>query len=456
MKKIAVIGQGYVGLPLAIELAHHFPVVGFDIDEERIIELQQGVDRTHEADLERLHAVSWHTKVVAVHDNEVWTAEQMVKSQLASVASEISGLLFSSKEADIVDAKIYIVTVPTPIDRRNAPDLSPLKGASEMLGRVLKAGDIVIYESTVYPGCTEEECIPILEKVSGLRFNRDFFVGYSPERINPGDKINTLTTIKKITSGSTPDTAEEVDQLYRTIIKAGTYKATNIKVAEAAKAIENAQRDVNISFVNELALIFDRMGIDTNDVLDAAGTKFNFLKYKPGLVGGHCISVDPYYLTHKATQLGYQPDVILSGRRVNNSIPTFIASKVVKLMVAKDIIIKGARALILGVTFKENCPDIRNTRVVEIYRELKEYGLDVEIYDPWANPEEVYAQYGILLKEKLGSSEGGEIDEPYDTIILATAHQEFLTIDINKLKKERSVVFDTKGILPREMVDARL
>src|SRR5690606_36796711 len=456
MKKIAVIGQGYVGLPLAIELAHHFPVVGFDIDEERIIELQQGVDRTHEADLERLHAVSWHAKVLAVRDNAVSTAEQMVKSQLASVASEISGLSFSSKEADIADAKIYIVTVPTPIDRRNAIEQIPLKGALEMLGSVLKAGDIVIYESTVYPGCTEEECIPILEKVSKLRFNRDFFVGYSPERINPGDKINTLTTIKKITSGSTPDTAEEVDQLYRTIIKAGTYKATNIKVAEAAKAIENAQRDVNISFVNELALIFDRMGIDTNDVLEAAGTKFNFLKYKPGLVGGHCISVDPYYLTHKATQLGYQPDVILSGRRVNNSIPTFIASKVVKLMVAKDIVIKGARALILGVTFKENCPDIRNTRVVEIYRELKEYGLDVEIYDPWASAEEVYSQYGILLKEKLGSSDNGEKDEPYDTIIIATAHQEFVTIDINKIKKERSVVFDTKSILPREWVDARL
>ena len=456
MKKIAVIGQGYVGLPLAIELAHHFPVVGFDIDEERIIELKQGVDRTHEADLERLHAVSWHAKVLAVRDNAVSTAEQVIKSQLAPVGSEKSGLSFSSKEADIADAKIYIVTVPTPIDRRNAPDLSPLKGASEMLGSVLKAGDIVIYESTVYPGCTEEECIPILEKVSRLRFNRDFFVGYSPERINPGDKINTLTTIKKITSGSTPDTAEEVDQLYRTIIKAGTYKATNIKVAEAAKAIENAQRDVNISFVNELALIFDRMGIDTNDVLEAAGTKFNFLKYKPGLVGGHCISVDPYYLTHKATQLGYQPDVILSGRRVNNSIPTFIASKVVKLMVAKDIVIKGARVLILGITFKENCPDIRNTKVVEIYRELKEYGLDVEIYDPWASPEEVYVQYGILLKEKFGSNDEDEISESYDTIILATAHQEFLTIDINKIKKERSVVFDTKSILPREWVDARL
>src|SRR5690606_17213684 len=345
MKKIAVIGQGYVGLPLAIEFAHHFPVVGFDINKERISELANGVDRTHEADIEKLNTVLKETG-----------------------AQNSRGLCFSSEVSDIQDAQIFIVTVPTPIDRLNAPDLSPLKSASEMLGRVIKPGDIVIYESTVYPGCTEEECVPVLEETSGLVFNQDFFVGYSPERINPGDKINTLTTITKVTSGSTPETAEEIDQLYKTIITAGTHKATSIKVAEASKAIENAQRDVNISFVNELALIFDRMGIDTHEVLEAAGTKFNFLKYKPGLVGGHCISVDPYYLTHKATQLGYHPEVILSGRRVNNSIPAFIASKVVKLMVGKDISIRGARALILGITFKENCPDIRNTKIVEIYQ----------------------------------------------------------------------------------------
>ena len=432
MKKVAVVGQGYVGLPLAIELALHFPVVGFDIDEERVAELAQGIDHTQEADLEKLNK----------------------GIQLAKETKFEKGYKASCSLDDLNTAQIYIVTVPTPIDRYNAPNLSPLRMASEMLGRVIKKGDIVIYESTVYPGCTEEECVPILERISGLCFNRDFFVGYSPERINPGDKVNTLTTITKVTSGSTPEIAEEVDQLYKTIVTAGTHKAPSIKVAEASKAIENAQRDVNISFVNELALIFDRIGIDTNDVLEAAGTKFNFLKYKPGLVGGHCISVDPYYLTHKATQLGYHPDVILSGRRVNNSIPAFIASKVIKLMVAKDVVVRGAKALILGVTFKENCPDVRNTKVVDIYRELKEYGVEVNIYDPWANPEEVYKEYGIVLST--GAISRDCDDEKYDAIILATAHNEFLTIDINQIKKERSVVFDTKGVLPRTWVDARL
>src|SRR5690606_27147298 len=422
MKKIAVIGQGYVGLPLAIELAHHFTVVGFDIDAQRIAQLAQGSDYTYEAEAEKLKAVLSSGK-----------------------------LSFSDDIVDIQDAQIYIVTVPTPINRYNAPDLRSLRYASAMLGKIIKKGDIVIYESTVYPGCTEEECVPVLEKNSGLLFNQDFFIGYSPERINPGDKVNTLTTIKKVTSGSTPEIAEEVDQLYRTIVKAGTHKAPSIKVAEASKAIENAQRDVNISFVNELALIFDRIGIDTHDVLEAAGTKFNFLKYKPGLVGGHCISVDPYYLTHKAIQLGYHPDVILSGRRVNNSIPVFIASKVVKLMIKKDIPVHGAKALILGVTFKENCPDIRNTKAVDIYNELQEFGVDVEVYDPWASPDEVDAEYGIQLKRTLENQE-----TKYDAIILATAHHEFLAININEIKKEQAVVFDAKGILPREWVDARL
>lgn len=440
VKKIAIIGQGYVGLPLAIELASHFPVVGFDINERRIKELRAGHDYTLEANLEKLQAV--------LNGN----------SKLQEPSTKVEGLSFSSDISDIEDAQIFIVTVPTPIDRHNSPDLSPLKNASEMLGAVIKQGDIVIYESTVYPGCTEEECVPVLEKFSGMVFNRDFFVGYSPERVNPGDKVNTLTTIKKVTSGSTPEIAEEVDQLYRTIVKAGTHKATSIKVAEASKAIENAQRDVNISFMNELALIFDRMGIDTNDVLEAASTKFNFLTYKPGLVGGHCISVDPYYLTHKATQLGYHPDVILSGRRVNNSIPSFIASKVVKLMTAKDIAVRGAQALIFGITFKENCPDIRNTKVVDIYNELREYGVEVSIYDPWANVDQVYKEYGIrlLATQDTDFTFAESPTTRYDAIILAIAHDEFLTIDFNQIRKEQSVVFDTKGVLPRAWVDARL
>lgn len=428
MKKIAVIGQGYVGLPLAIEFSQHFPVLGFDINEERVLELNSGKDRTLEADLDKLNS----------------------GIQLANESKFERGYKASCSLDELKTAQIYIVTVPTPIDRYNAPDLTPLLKASEMLGKVIKKGDIVIYESTVYPGCTEEDCVPILEKFSGLKFNVDFFVGYSPERIVPGDKVNTLTTIKKVTSGSTPDSAEEIDQLYKTIITAGTHKAPNIKVAEASKAIENAQRDVNISFVNELALIFDRVGIDTNDVLEAAGTKFNFLKYRPGLVGGHCISVDPYYLAHKAVQLGYHPNVILSGRRVNDSVAEFIASKVVKLMIKKEISVSGSRALILGVTFKENCPDVRNTKVVEVYRALKEYGVDVDLYDPWADAEEVKHEYGVDILSTLG------VAKKYDAVILAVSHDEFLAMDFASIKNEKSVVFDIKACLDRDLVDARL
>lgn len=331
--KIAVIGQGYVGLPLSLEFANHYPVLGFDINKQRVEQLNEGQDITLEAEIEKLN--------------------DGLKKYKASNGE--AGYTATSQLSDIASANIFIVTVPTPIDKYNAPDLNPLMSASKMLGEIIKKGDIVIYESTVFPGCTEEECVPVLEKYSGLRFNEDFYVGYSPERINPGDKVNTLTSVKKVTSGSTEEIAEEVDQLYKKIITAGTHKASSIKVAEASKAIENAQRDVNISFVNELALIFDRIGIDTHDVLEAAGTKYNFLKYKPGLVGGHCISVDPYYLAHKAEQLGYHPDVILSGRRVNDSIAKFVASKVVKLLIAKGEVIKNSQALILGVTFKEKC-----------------------------------------------------------------------------------------------------
>ena len=405
MYKIAIIGQGYVGLPLALEFSKHFPVYGFDINANRVNELNEGEDHTLEADLDLLEEVL----------------------DAARTTDFSRGYKATASLEDIKEANVFIVTVPTPIDRFNSPDLRPLISASEMLGKVLKKGDTVIYESTVYPGCTEEECIPVLEKNSGLQFNKDFFAGYSPERIVPGDKVNTLTTIVKVTSGSTPEIAEMVDQLYKKIVTAGTHKAPSIKVAEASKAIENAQRDVNISFVNELALIFDRVGIDTNDVLEAAGTKFNFLKYKPGLVGGHCISVDPYYLAHKATQLGYHPQVILSGRRVNDMMAQFIAGKVVKLMIHKGQSIKGAKALILGVTFKENCPDVRNTKVVEIYAELKQFGLEVDLWDPWASQAEVKHEYGIDIISNIPE------DKTYDVILLAVAHNEFLSLDFNKI-----------------------
>jgi UDP-N-acetyl-D-galactosamine dehydrogenase len=424
--KIAVIGLGYVGLPLAVEFAKKYDVIGFDIDINRIKELKQGKDVTREVHMPDLQTV------IGLYENKK------------------VGLHFSADQNNLKDYHIFIVTVPTPINQFKAPNLTPLIKASVMIGEVIKVNDIVIYESTVYPGCTEEECVPVLESTSGLKFNEDFFVGYSPERINPGDKINTLTTIKKVTSGSNQVVANLVDHLYNSIITAGTHKAPSIKVAEASKAIENAQRDVNISFINELALIFDRIGIDTNDVLDAAGTKWNFLKYKPGLVGGHCIGVDPYYLAHKAESLGYHPEVILSGRRVNDNMGMFVANKVVKLLIKKGHKIAGARALILGITFKENCPDIRNTKAVDIFHELKQFEMEVDIYDPWANAEEVKNEYNLEMLRTLNAK------DIYEAIIIAVAHNEFLNFDYAKLKLFNGVIFDTKACLSREIVDARL
>lgn len=424
--KIATIGLGYVGLPLAIEFAKKYKVLGFDINKQRVAELSEGNDRTLEANIADLKAV------------------------IISNGKSNKGLQFSSDTEDLRNFNVFIVTVPTPIDQFKSPDLSPLLKASEMLGKILKTGDIVIYESTVYPGCTEEDCVPVLENSSGLKFNTDFFVGYSPERINPGDKVNTLTKIKKVTSGSTPEIAKKIDDLYKSIITAGTHLAPSIKVAEASKAIENAQRDVNISFVNELSLIFDKIGIDTNDVLEAAGTKWNFLKYKPGLVGGHCIGVDPYYLAHKAQAVGYHPQVILSGRRVNDNMGPFIADKVVKLMIQKDHKIKGSKALIMGFTFKENCPDVRNTRVIDIHSELIKFGLQVDIYDPWADIEEVKNEYGVKISNKLKDM------DVYDAVIVAVSHDEFIDFDYNKIKRNNSVIFDAKGSLNRDLVDARL
>ena len=415
--KIAVIGQGYVGLPLAIEFGKNHQTVGFDINMDRIEDLKKGIDHTNEA-----------------------TPEQLRSAQ---------ELTFSSDKNDIKASTIYIVTVPTPIDEFKTPDLNPLRAASQMLGEILKKGDLVIYESTVYPGCTEEVCVPLLEKASNLLFNTDFYCGYSPERIVPGDKINTLTTIKKVTSGSTPEVATFVDDLYSSIITAGTFKAASIKVAEASKAIENAQRDVNISFVNELALIFDRVGIDTQDVLDAAGTKWNFLKYKPGLVGGHCISVDPYYLAYKAENLGYHPEVILSGRRVNDNMSSFVTNKMIKMLIKAGKQIMGSKILILGVTFKENCPDIRNSKVADVYHELKEFGLEVDAYDYQADSKEVKQEYGIALLD--------EIKDKYDGILLAVSHKKFSMINIESIKKDdKSIVYDLKGFLPRNQVNSRL
>ncbi|WP_243349663.1 nucleotide sugar dehydrogenase [Parabacteroides sp. FAFU027] len=427
MTKIAIIGLGYVGLPLAIEFGKKYKVLGFDINQTRVEELTAGHDHTREADL---------TAMKQVMDLHAGNPE--------------TGLSFSADVEDLKEYNTYIVTVPTPINRFNMPDLKPLLGASEMLGKVIGKGDIVIYESTTYPGCTEEDCVPVIERVSGLKFNEDFFAGYSPERINPGDKVNTLTKIKKVTSGSTPEIADQVDALYASIIEAGTHKAPNIKVAEASKIIENAQRDVNISFVNELALIFDKVGIDTNDVLEAAGTKWNFLKYRPGLVGGHCISVDPYYLASKAESLGYVPRVILSGRRVNNEIATFIASKVMKLMIQKDHKVKGSKVLILGVTFKENCPDIRNTKIIDIYNELREFGVEVDVWDPWASGEEVSMEYGVNLLTTFDSS------VKYDGIILAVAHEQFKDFDFEQHYKNGAVIFDAKAVVDRRWVDGRL
>lgn len=424
--RIAIIGLGYVGLPLAIEFGKKYKVLGFDINKNRINELSLGKDRTNEADIIDLNFVM----------------------SLAIESKEL-GLYFSSNLEELTSCNIYIVTVPTPIDQFKAPDLTPLLKASEMLGKVLKKGDIVIYESTVYPGCTEEDCVPVLEKYSELKFNQDFFCGYSPERINPGDKVNSLTKIKKVTSGSTSEIADLVDNLYASIITAGTHKAPSIKVAEASKAIENAQRDVNISFVNELALIFDRMGIDTNDVLEAAGTKWNFLKYKPGLVGGHCIGVDPYYLAHKAESLGYYPQVILSGRRVNDNMGMFVANKLVKLMISNKHLISNSNVLILGITFKENCPDTRNSKVIDIVSELKQFNISIDIYDPHADKNEVKEEYSLELIDK--------IEKKYEGIILAVSHSEFLKINLEDLKSSPySVIFDTKSFFDRKMINSRL
>lgn len=418
--KIAVIGLGYVGLPLALEFGKKYQVLGFDINQARINELLQLIDHTLEADIKAL------------------------KDALDK------GLTLSADPEILKDYNVFIVTVPTPIDQFKTPDLSPLLNASATIGKVLKKDDIVIYESTVYPGCTEEDCVPVLEKLSGLKYNRDFYCGYSPERINPGDKINTLTKIVKVTSGSTPEIATVVDELYRSIIEVGTHKAPSIKVAEASKAIENAQRDVNISFVNELSLIFDRIGIDTNDVIEASATKWNFLKFKPGLVGGHCIGVDPYYLAHKAQALGYHPQVILSGRRVNDNMGSFVAGKVIKLMAQKDFKIRGANVLILGIAFKENCPDIRNTKVIDIYNELSEYGCNVSIYDPWVNDSVAHHEFGLHLISKI------EPSQKYEAIVLAVAHDIFKEIDFEKYHLQNTVIMDLKDFIKRNWVDGRL
>jgi UDP-N-acetyl-D-galactosamine dehydrogenase len=418
-QKIAIIGLGYVGLPLAVEFGKKYKTIGFDINSERVFELSNGNDSTNEVPAKELN--------------------ETLKNGFLTISSNLQELKVCN---------IFIVTVPTPIDQFKSPDLGPLISASKMIGTILKKEDIVIYESTVYPGCTEEDCVPVLEKYSSLIYNKDFFCGYSPERINPGDKINTLTKIKKVTSGSNPMIAKIVDVLYKSIITAGTHLAPSIKVAEASKAIENAQRDINISFVNELALIFDRMNIDTHDVLEAAGTKWNFLKYQPGLVGGHCIGVDPYYLAHKAESVGYHPHLILSGRRINDAIGKFVAEKVIKLMINRSKVIKGARLLLLGITFKENCPDIRNSKVIDIYKELIQYGFNIEIYDPIADPNEVYQVHNIKLVTKI---------ESYDAIILAVSHNLFLDLDYLNLKKEKdSVIYDIKSILDRNIVDGRL
>ena len=416
---IAVIGLGYVGLPLAVEFGKKYQTIGFDINESRIAELSAGKDSTLEVEEEELKATT--------------------------------SLSFSSKVEDLKQADVYIVTVPTPVDSHKRPDLSPLIAASRMLGGVISSGDVVVYESTVYPGATEEDCVPIIEDVSGLKFNEDFYAGYSPERINPGDKLHRLTTITKVTSGSTPEVADYVDGLYRSIVEAGTHKASCIRVAEAAKVIENTQRDLNIALMNELAIIFGKLGIDTLQVLEAAGTKWNFLPFRPGLVGGHCIGVDPYYLTHKAQEIGYLPEVILAGRRINDGMGEYVVSQVVKLMLKKRVHIQNARVLILGLTFKENCPDLRNTRVVDLVEEFEDYGAQVDVHDPWVDHEEAKEEYGITIAEP----EAGT----YDAIIVAVAHNQFKEMsveDIRKLGTPDCVLYDVKSMLDCQEVDARL
>lgn len=419
--KIGVIGLGYVGLPLAVEFGKKFSTLGFDIDQERIEELKRGHDRTLEC-----------------------TIEHLASSPKLQYESDLETLAFCD---------IYIVTVPTPIDENKTPDLRPLIGATKTVGKVLEAGNLVIYESTVYPGCTEEDCVPVLEQESGLTFNRDFFCGYSPERINPGDKEHTVTKILKVTSGSTPEIGQLVDALYRTVITAGTHLAPSLKVAEAAKVIENSQRDINIAFVNELSMIFHRMGIDTNAVLEAAGTKWNFLPFRPGLVGGHCIGVDPYYLTQRAKQFGYHPEIILAGRRLNDNMGREAAERVVKLMIHRGHYIKDSKVLVLGITFKENCPDIRNSRVIDVIRELEDYGCKVEVNDPWANADEVMQEYGISLLAELSN---GDHEAECDAVVVAVGHEQFKELNYAKFSKEDCVIFDLKSILPEEFVDERL
>jgi UDP-N-acetyl-D-galactosamine dehydrogenase len=427
-EKVAIIGLGYVGLPLAVEFAKKMPTIGYDINTKRIAELRLGHDHTLEVASEELSAV--------------------LQKEIQSINDFNNGFFCTDKLSDLAFAKYYVVTVPTPTDRNKRPVLTPLLKASESIAKVLKPGDYVIYESTVYPGVTEEECVPILEKFSGLKFNIDFFVGYSPERINPGDKSRTVANIVKVTSGSTPEASDVIDQLYNKIILAGTFKAQSIKVAEAAKVIENSQRDINIAFVNELAKIFNRLNIDTHAVLEAAGTKWNFLPFKPGLVGGHCIGVDPYYLAQKAQEVGYHPEIILSGRRLNDGMGEYVAGEVVKMMMKRSLPVLGADVLVLGMTFKENCPDIRNTRVIDVIEELNSYNINIDIYDPWADSEEVQSEFGLELLESINKS--------YHAIILAVAHDEFLSLDLRSLLFKRGILYDVKGILEIEKVDARL
>lgn len=422
--KIAVIGLGYVGLPLARLFATKYSVVGFDINHSRINALKSGNDSTLEIDSASLRKV------------------------LLEIPSDTIGLYCTTSIDEIVDCNYYIVTVPTPVDKNNRPDLTPLYKSSETVGKVLKKGDIVIYESTVYPGVTEEECVPVLEKISGLRFNVDFYAGYSPERINPGDKEHTVDKILKVTSGSTPEIGQEVNQLYQSVITAGTHLAPSIKVAEAAKVIENSQRDINIAFVNELAKIFNILEIDTSAVLEAAGTKWNFLPFKPGLVGGHCIGVDPYYLAQKAQENGYHPEIILAGRRLNDSMGEYVASQVVKLMIKKGISISGAKLLMLGITFKENCPDVRNTKIVDLIKAFEDYGIQVTIFDPWANPAEVLQEYGLATSNAKPQS-------TFDALVLGVSHKEFIDLDTNSLRNEKSILYDVKGVLGKN-VDGRL
>ena len=434
--KITIVGLGYVGLPLARLFATKYPVVGFDVNLNRVTELMNG------------------------HDSTLEISDKLLQATLVSSTAELSrtgkGLFCTASLDEIKDCHYYIVTVPTPVDKNNRPDLTPLYKASETVGKVIKKGAIVIYESTVYPGATEEDCIPVVEKTSGLKFNVDFFAGYSPERINPGDKEHTVEKIKKVTSGSTPEVGQQIDALYSSVITAGTHLAPTIKVAESAKVIENAQRDINIAFVNELARIFNLMGIDTLDVLEAAGTKWNFLPFRPGLVGGHCIGVDPYYLAQKAQEYGYHPEIILAGRRMNDGMGEYVANQIVKCMIKKGITVKGANVLVLGITFKENCPDVRNTKVVDVIRNLQSFDVNVSVFDPWADADEVRHEYGLELLPALNQTASGTNDNDFSAVILAVAHDEFKTMNIRLLTGERGILYDVKNLLDAGSVDGRL